>query len=106
MHAQTRQVIERTFGLLFGRFRRLRYVDMTKTELIPSTIIACCVLHNICLKYNDIDFEEEGQHFLANNTGSTGTTTTLGALEINIDSGSTPEGKELREKLLNFLHPI
>lgn len=36
-----------------GRFRRLKYLDMKKIELIPQTIIACCVLHNICLKFDD-----------------------------------------------------
>ncbi|KAK5647839.1 hypothetical protein RI129_002731 [Pyrocoelia pectoralis] len=45
-HAQTRQVI-RTFTLLFGRFRRLKYLDMNRIDLIPATIIACCVLHNV-----------------------------------------------------------
>jgi len=42
-HAQTRQVIERCFALLFGRFRRLKYLDMNRLDLIPATIIACCV---------------------------------------------------------------
>jgi len=36
-----------------GRFRRLKYLDMKKIELIPQTIIACCVLHNIYLKFDD-----------------------------------------------------
>jgi len=26
---------------------------MKKIELIPQTIVACCVLHNICLKFDD-----------------------------------------------------
>jgi len=26
---------------------------MKKVELIPQTIIACCVLHNICLQFDD-----------------------------------------------------
>jgi hypothetical protein len=55
-HASTRQVIERSFALLFGRFRRLRYLDMNRTDLIPYTIIAACVLHNICLS-NDEELE-------------------------------------------------
>ncbi len=59
--SSTRQVIERAFGLLFGRFRRLKFLDMSKAEKIPDTILACCVLHNLCLaekKYED--FIEEG----------------------------------------------
>jgi len=36
-----------------GHFRRLKYLDMKKIELIPQTIIACCILHYICLKFDD-----------------------------------------------------
>ncbi|XP_011687395.1 PREDICTED: putative nuclease HARBI1 [Wasmannia auropunctata] len=55
--SQTRQTIERAFGLLKGRFRRLKYLDMHRTDLIPATILACCVLHNICL--NNVDILED-----------------------------------------------
>ncbi|KAJ8963523.1 hypothetical protein NQ314_005565 [Rhamnusium bicolor] len=65
-HAQTRQVIERSFALLFGRFRHLKYLDMTKTEFIPQTVQAACVLHNVCLMHqgNFEQYEEEGLQFL------------------------------------------
>lgn len=62
-HAKTRQVVERTFCLFFGRFRRFKYLDMSCTELIPKVVVAACVLHNICID-NDNEFEayiEEGR---------------------------------------------
>jgi len=49
VHAQTRQVIEKAFALLKGRFRRLKFLDMNRDDMIPHVIIAFCVLHNICL---------------------------------------------------------
>lgn len=52
-----RQVIERAFGLLKGRFRRLKYVNMESVEEICQTIVAACVLHNICIIEHD-GFEE------------------------------------------------
>ncbi|XP_012543585.1 putative nuclease HARBI1 isoform X2 [Monomorium pharaonis] len=55
--ASTRQVIERSFALLKGRFRRLKYLDMNRTDLIPATILASCVLHNICIDH-DLFIEE------------------------------------------------
>lgn len=67
MVSQKRQVIERAFALLKGRFRRFKFLDMSRLDLIflyPSFIIAACVLHNICLEgINDIieDFIEEGR---------------------------------------------
>jgi nuclease HARBI1 len=51
--SKSRVTIERAYGLLKGRFRRLRYLDMKKLELIPMFIFACCVLHNICVDQND-----------------------------------------------------
>lgn len=57
--SRVRQTIERSFALLKGRFRRLKYLDMARTDLIPKTILACCVLHNICLTDNDSAFTIE-----------------------------------------------
>jgi DDE superfamily endonuclease len=48
-----RSVIERAFSHLKGRFRRLKYLDMTRIERIPFVIMACCVLHNVCLNKCD-----------------------------------------------------
>ncbi|XP_020296626.1 protein ANTAGONIST OF LIKE HETEROCHROMATIN PROTEIN 1-like [Pseudomyrmex gracilis] len=79
--SSARTVIERAFGLLKGRFRSLLTVlDMERVDLIPEFIIACCVLHNICLLQNDdfpnaeIDIENEHIQLLNerhdNNAGS------------------------------------
>ncbi|XP_011141657.2 uncharacterized protein LOC105184518 isoform X1 [Harpegnathos saltator] len=53
VHAQTRQVIERAFALLKGRFRRLKFLDMNRDDMIPYVIIVSCVLHNICFDVVD-----------------------------------------------------
>jgi len=48
-------IVERSLGLLKGRFRSiLDTLPMQRTDLIPKYIIACCILHNICLLKNDI----------------------------------------------------
>lgn len=52
-HSKTRSVVERSFGLLKGRFRRLKYLDWTKTEFLPTIIMAACVLHNITRRTED-----------------------------------------------------
>lgn len=64
VHASTRQVIERTFALYFGRFRRLQYLDMERIDLIPATIIAACILHNVCL----LGADDEIDHYTAEGT--------------------------------------
>jgi hypothetical protein len=52
-----RQPIERAYGRTKGRWRCLLLRTYNKLEQIPSIIIACCVLHNICEMSNE-DFDE------------------------------------------------
>lgn len=40
---------------------------MNRIDLIPATIIACCVLHNICLDHEENlqhAYEQEGRQFI------------------------------------------
>lgn len=54
-----RSMIERAFGLLKGKFRRLKYLDIADPVLGNSMIAAACVLHNFLIDRHDIDFEYE-----------------------------------------------
>lgn len=55
IHSSSQMVIERTNGLLKGRFRSLlEKLPFTRTDLIPYYVLACCVLHNICLSMGDL----------------------------------------------------
>lgn len=58
VHARTRQVIERAFALLLGRFRRLKHLFLQNIEYAALIILACCCLHNICISLND-EFDVE-----------------------------------------------
>lgn len=49
-----RSSIERAFSLLKCRWRRLKYLSMTNVSRIPKVIMACCILHNICILNNDM----------------------------------------------------
>ncbi|XP_066601197.1 putative nuclease HARBI1 [Prorops nasuta] len=55
--SSTRMVIERTFGLLKCRWRKLNYIYMFNVEMIPLIILASCILHNICLEHELEPFE-------------------------------------------------
>lgn len=54
-------VIERTFGLLKGRWRSLLHVlAINDVEFAPYHILTCCVLHNICLlKHDELQLYDE-----------------------------------------------
>lgn len=56
---ETRLIAQHAFTLLRGRWKRLKFVGMTRTALIPNVIMACCVLHNFCLGH-----EEEFKDFV------------------------------------------
>lgn len=71
--SSARSIVERSFALLFSRFRRLRYLDMNRIESIPATILAACLLHNICLEYSAIykyneGYIQEGIEYVVGNT--------------------------------------
>jgi hypothetical protein len=52
-HSATRMVVEHTYGLLKGRFRRLLHLDNLSLKFCVKCIMACCILHNICIKEKD-----------------------------------------------------
>lgn len=53
--SSTRMIVERSIRLLKGRFRfLLDTLPMRRVDLIPNYIMACCILHNICLMKNDM----------------------------------------------------
>ena len=59
-HSSTRITIERTFGKLNGRFRRLQFFPSPDIAFIYKSVILCCVLHNICVDSSDlIHFDAE-----------------------------------------------
>lgn len=55
--SRARCTIERAFGLLKKRFRCLgELLDVRSSQWRPTYIIACCVLHNICIIQNDVQY--------------------------------------------------
>lgn len=61
-HSRSRQVIERSFGLLKCRFRRLLRFKFSNMKILVL-VLAACVLHNLCL--SDRDFIEVPDEFEA-----------------------------------------
>lgn len=106
-HAKTRQTIERCFALLFGRFRRLKYLDMNRIDFIAPTIIAACVLHNICLnneenqEIRDI-FINEGLQAVMNIAGNVNHE----AANYNIHVPEMERGHALRDRIAENLYPF
>lgn len=65
--SKARIIAEHAFGILKGRWRVLLKRLDEEQERVPDTIIACCVLHNICVlrrdEYEvDLDDEDDNDH--------------------------------------------
>lgn len=97
--SSARMMVERSIGLLKGRWRcLLDKLPMRRTDLIPRYIIACCVLHNLCLLNNDeIDIPiliEDQRNMLQE----------LHPLDVNADARH--EGVVKRENLTRLLSEL
>ncbi|KAJ8930821.1 hypothetical protein NQ314_016353 [Rhamnusium bicolor] len=53
-----RSIIERAFGLLKGKWKRLKYLDMSDMELLNEVITACCVLRNFIIRQGEQEDDE------------------------------------------------
>lgn len=60
--SKARIISEHAYGMTKGRWRVLEKRLDEDTERIPDTIIACCVLHNICiLRGEDYDVSDDSE---------------------------------------------
>lgn len=58
VHSSTRCMIERSFGRLKGKFRRLKSIDATNLKNALLIIDSAFVLHNFILQYEDSDDDD------------------------------------------------
>lgn len=58
MLSSTRMAVEKAFGLLKGRFRRIKFfTEYRHIDFISNVVVAACILHNYCINENDIDID-------------------------------------------------
>ena len=85
-----RSVVERAFGMLKGRWRLLLKKVEQQTRTLTKTVLAACVLHNICVDHGDLydcsDSDSDDSDSEDDNEGS-------------LREG----GAEVREALKNFV---
>lgn len=51
--SSTRMVVENAFGLLKGRFRRLKFFDNKNINFIVECVVAATVFHNIAVNMKE-----------------------------------------------------
>ena len=53
IHSSIRMMVERAFGILKKRFQILKFVESTDLNKIKHIVLACVILHNICIRERD-----------------------------------------------------
>ena len=53
LHQDARSVVDEAFEALKKRFQRLRFIDVSRTELASKVVVAACVLYNFCIIHDD-----------------------------------------------------
>ena len=71
VHSQTRVVVETAFGALKGRWRRLLHEITLDMEFVPDIVMACCILHNICVMMWDPISTEDLKTYVARERAQT-----------------------------------
>lgn len=56
--ASIRSIIERAYGLLKGKWRRLKYLDVKSIDMANHIIAAACTLHNFLILHIEINMTE------------------------------------------------
>lgn len=51
---KARVSIENAFAKLKGRFRRLKFMETVRLDLVAQIIVSACILHNVCIMENDL----------------------------------------------------
>lgn len=96
-----RVCIEHSFALLKGRFRRLRYLETRRLDLICLIVVGACILHNICQLSGDepdhMNLDEELERERLQNEEE------IFEAE-NVRNRRRREGEEKREYIANLLY--
>ena len=53
IHSSVRMMVERSFGILKKRWQILKFVESTDLSKIKHIVLACVILHNICIRERD-----------------------------------------------------
>lgn len=71
-HSQCRQVIERAFGMLRCRFRRLLRFEWRRMFMLVDSVLSARVLHNLCLPVRGIlDVSDDNGRYFGQDDGFT-----------------------------------
>ncbi|XP_037505987.1 putative nuclease HARBI1 isoform X2 [Rhipicephalus sanguineus] len=102
----TRVKIENAFGDLKARFRQLLHLDFLFVDKMNKFIIACCVLHNMCVNCGDVDvppYTDDGHETWEWEAQPDDIPPNSGPLAAT-EAVLRRQGEEKRERLMQAMH--
>ena len=93
--SSSRSAVERSFALLKGKFRRLKYLDINNLSLVPDIVIGACTLHNFILQ-NESSCDDEFDYNVSNDCNSPNSVSTA---ELTAGNSAVQKRNEIAEKL-------
>ncbi|KAJ4798203.1 nuclease [Rhynchospora pubera] len=103
-HAQLRNVVEKAFGILKGRFRILKDMHRYKYAFQTNLVIACCVLHNFINRHQKLQDEQDYESESTSSDGSDDSDIDVPSTSANVSRGTDAErGGALRDSIRDIL---
>lgn len=99
-HAKLRSVVERSFAIFFGKFRRFQHLQLRDINSVNAQILAACVLHNVSRIHETYEHDEQIINFLMNSRISQGNSTVYQENELF----TSPEGLSERNRMLSEMN--
>ncbi|KAJ1686500.1 hypothetical protein LUZ63_012317 [Rhynchospora breviuscula] len=100
-HAQLRNVVEKAFGILKGRFRILKDMHRYKYAFQTDLVIACCILHNFINRHQSLQDE---QVYESESTSSDDSDTETPSTSAHVSRGTDAQrGGALRDSIRDML---
>ncbi|KAJ3701389.1 hypothetical protein LUZ61_005094 [Rhynchospora tenuis] len=71
-HAQLRNIVEKTFGILKGRFKICKEMHKYKYDMQTDLVIACCILHNFIKRHQHDNSDDDSSDDEVDSDNATG----------------------------------
>ncbi|KAJ4770995.1 nuclease [Rhynchospora pubera] len=106
-HAQLRNIVERTFGVVKARFHILKDMAAFEYKIQIKIVIACCILHNFINHHNRLNNVSEDTLFQttprASSSHNGGNIEGDQTEDEDAEIADSPDGDNLREHIKNSL---
>ncbi|KAJ4791508.1 nuclease [Rhynchospora pubera] len=106
-HAQLRNVVEKTFGILKGRFRLLKDMHQYKYDFQTDIVLACCVIHNFLIRHPNSHGDNLPEEAYSDESDGSDTddpsTSGVGSMAAGSRRTDAQRGSEMRDKIRDLL---